>query len=405
MAARDQAIFLEMAVGIQRARKRKQYDSDSDSDIDHSTNRGNKLKRDARFVREGQLGAADGLNVFAETIDYNGYRREIISRNPPLLDAEGYEIDSDEDDDAAVQEAVAAAADDNPYAGIQLERLLAPLASVTDLASHPMLSLPFKNKALTELTGQGASWMHKENHALWKVKPLLIKLCGDHIWVDSGLMVTPNDADLFNDAFVARLAATQGVTLPNGADTAAAPHTHEKNGDTDMVDADKAATNGTSIKEEATKSGSSKVTETNTATAENEAAKGTTGGEEDAEEGFIHPLYLAPRSAHPEPNLGLPEAEADDLRRMLQMWVQKQEEVARGTRKLHEGLLRAERMRKTVMRWAKAEAHSGPNRDLSDGEDYYDREEWGLDEDLKKGHDEEEEDVQVQQQKKTRNRK
>lgn len=41
-------------------------DSDSDSDIDHSTNRGNKLKKRARFVREGQLGAADGSSMFTE---------------------------------------------------------------------------------------------------------------------------------------------------------------------------------------------------------------------------------------------------------------------------------------------------------------------------------------------------
>lgn len=97
-------------------------DSDSDSEIDHSTNRGSKLKRRARFVRQGQLGAADGLTVFTETIEHAGYRREIISHNPALIDDEGYEVDSDEDDDAAVQEAEAAAADQNPYAGIQLER-------------------------------------------------------------------------------------------------------------------------------------------------------------------------------------------------------------------------------------------------------------------------------------------
>ena len=41
---------------------------------------------------------------------------------------------------------------------------------------------------------------------------------------------------------------------------------------------------------------------------------------------------------------------------------------------------------------------------LSDGEDWYDKEEWGLTEDLKKGQDEEEEDT-TQTQKKTRNRK
>jgi hypothetical protein len=42
---------------------------------------------------------------------------------------------------------------------------------------------------------------------------------------------------------------------------------------------------------------------------------------------------------------------------------------------------------------------------MSDGEDWYDKEEWGLDEDLKKGQDEEEEDNTTQQPKKTRARK
>lgn len=122
-----------------------------------------------------------------------------------------------------------------------------------------------------------------------------------------------------------------------------------------------------------------------------------------ADELFIHPIFLAPKTAHPDRDQGLPEQEAEDVRRLLQHYVQKQEEVCRGTRKLYEGLLKAERQRKTVLGWAKAEAHCGPNRDMSDGEDWYDQEEWRLTEDLKKGQDEEEEDT-TQTQKKTRNR-
>lgn len=120
-------------------------------------------------------------------------------------------------------------------------------------------------------------------------------------------------------------------------------------------------------------------------------------------ESFIHPMFLAPKSAHPERDLGLPEQEAEDVRRLLQLYVQKQEEVCRGARRLYEGLLKADRLRQTVLAWSKAEAHCGPNRDMSDGEDWYDKEEWGLTEDLKKGQDEEEEDT-TQTQKKTRNR-
>lgn len=124
---------------------------------------------------------------------------------------------------------------------------------------------------------------------------------------------------------------------------------------------------------------------------------------------FIHPLFLAPPSARPDRNLGLPEAEAEDVRRLVQLYVQKQEEICRGATRLHKGLLKADRLRRTVLQWAKAEAHCGPHRDMSDGEDWYDKDEWGLTEDLKKGQDEEEEDTHTtaaaQQQKKTRNRR
>jgi hypothetical protein len=119
---------------------------------------------------------------------------------------------------------------------------------------------------------------------------------------------------------------------------------------------------------------------------------------------YIHPLFLAPTSARPDRDLGLPETEAEEVRRLLQAFVQKQEEVCRGSKRLYEGLLRADRLRKTVYQWSKYEAHTGPNRDMSDGEDWYDKEEWGLEEDLKKGQDEEEEDT-TQPAKKTRARR
>jgi hypothetical protein len=53
----------------------------------------------------------------AQEIDHAGYRRHIVSRNPPQLD----EYD-DEDDDEVDEEADAEAAERNPYAGMKLER-------------------------------------------------------------------------------------------------------------------------------------------------------------------------------------------------------------------------------------------------------------------------------------------
>lgn len=99
----------------------------------------------------------------------------------------------------------------------------------------------------------------------------------------------------------------------------------------------------------------------------------------------IHPLYTVPTSALPDRNFGLPEPEAEETRRILSALVQKQEEVARGASALYEGLLKAQRLSKTVWRWCRAEGHVG---EMSDGEDWVDLEEWGLEVGLKKGMEE-----------------
>jgi hypothetical protein len=102
-----------------------------------------------------------------------------------------------------------------------------------------------------------------------------------------------------------------------------------------------------------------------------------------------HPLYLVSDLVRPDANFGLPPNEAEDTRRLLWSYVQKQEETVRGFEHMLESLLRACRMKEDVFEWCKAEGHVG---ELSDGEDWYDREKWGLaeGEDLKKGADEDE---------------
>lgn len=57
-----------------------------------------------------------------QRIEYGGYHREIISRNPPLVDEDGYEVDS-EDDDERAEAAIAAAAEMDPYSSIHIERM------------------------------------------------------------------------------------------------------------------------------------------------------------------------------------------------------------------------------------------------------------------------------------------
>ncbi|TQB72404.1 hypothetical protein MPDQ_006891 [Monascus purpureus] len=102
-----------------------------------------------------------------------------------------------------------------------------------------------------------------------------------------------------------------------------------------------------------------------------------------------HPLFLVSDTILPDPNFGLPPNEAEDTRRLLWSYIQKQEETVRGFEHMLECLLRACRMKGEVWEWCKAEGHVG---EMSDGEDWYDPERWGLapGEELKKGADEDE---------------
>ncbi|KAI0849806.1 RXT2-like protein [Daldinia vernicosa] len=499
----QQVLFSETIAAMKKARKRKAYESDSDSEIHYHGNRGHKLMKRARFVHEGQLAPPSGPEVYKEIVNHAGYQRAIISRNPVLIDDEGYQIDSD-DDQEYIQDVADAAAEFNPYANVRLENILAPLTSVTDLPTHPTLSRPYSTKTLTDLTKQACNIMHKENAALWRVKHLQTKLVGDHIWAPCDMMLGPNDIELYRDDYMDSNSQAQGsvksdtnmlpledtrtktnkntAVIGNEDVSGGPPETiangAKPDGDTTMIDAEPPTDADTSAPEPTTQAakvnaegqkrniegdvlvdalnGSEEkktgvdATDTQQSTVANTDINGakethstesTSGlaadsaalagqgpvdkvahhsqvGEGTENEGSravsvmsvfteetpIHPLFLHPRSARPDRDLGIPEAEAEDMRRLLQLYVQKQEEVCRGAKRLYEGLLRADRMRKTVLQWSKYEAHVGPNRDMSDGEDWYDKEEWGLEDDLKKGADEEEEDT-AQPTKKTRTRR
>jgi len=84
--ASQQILFAETIAGMKKAFKRKAYgnlspalrldnspltllawvESDSDSEIENHGNRGNKLKKRARFARQGQLAPTDGPSFYRE---------------------------------------------------------------------------------------------------------------------------------------------------------------------------------------------------------------------------------------------------------------------------------------------------------------------------------------------------
>ncbi|KAI9674552.1 MAG: hypothetical protein M1817_001890 [Caeruleum heppii] len=540
--AAQAALIADTIAGMKRAVARRDDSSDSDDAILRPTNRGNKLKRRAKYVREGRLDLPNGPRVYKRKIDHAGYKRSILSRNPHLFDDFGDEILAEDAD----ENAELAAAELNPYADIRLEYTLAPLTSAAELPNHPTLSLPYLTETLTDMAQQAEDMVHKEKTALWRMKHLLTDFRGDESWIPCGILESEQDASLFDlalrgmqqdppapmtqpspqclptktagqtpdDGDGQRDTEIQGDGLPEtksvveamssstakpseaaesiseevkdddvamkDADAPANASTENKqslstgakvepgmteesnepktapeagapssnNGDTAMnskeaptEENNETLHDGASVEEEtrieapseapaAAEDGQERTDEQGENGHENEKADGqdqepppaphrmTTRAQAQAASDntttsrtrspsptesipFIHPLFTLSASAHPDRDVGLPPSEADETRALLLMYVQKQEEVCRGSEKLYEGLLKANRLRKTVLKWTKAEAHVG---EMSDGEDWYDKEEWGLDEDLKKGH-EDEEDEGTTQGKKTRQRR
>ena len=118
----------------------------------------------------------------------------------------------------------------------------------------------------------------------------------------------------------------------------------------------------------------------------------------------VHPFFIPPASALPDSTVGLVSPNlADEARRQLSLYVQKQSEVVRQSNELLKGLRRALRLKNTVWDWCRNEAHVG---EMSDGEDWVDMEKWDLDTPLRKGEEVDDDDTNAGMvAKKTRNRR
>jgi len=98
----------------------------------------------------------------------------------------------------------------------------------------------------------------------------------------------------------------------------------------------------------------------------------------------IHPWFTAPTTSIPSSDLSLPASEAEETRKLLLLYCQKQEQTIRALENLAFGLQKADRLRKFVYESAKASEHlveDGKGNlvtEMSDGEDWYDPTEWGL---------------------------
>ncbi|RAH45512.1 uncharacterized protein BO95DRAFT_443196 [Aspergillus brunneoviolaceus CBS 621.78] len=518
----QQALILDTILGMKRALHKENDYSGPDDPITQPTNRGNKLRANAKFVREGALGYIHPEDLYKQKIEHGGFTRYILQRNPVRYDSEGDELDDDDED----SEADAAAAEENPFSEIALENFMCPLKHPSELPTHPSMSHAYTSKAMLHMTQAIEAKLRQERALLWRARNLHRQFLGDSSWMACGMVETSADRWIFEprvastthspslnqsgpNGTTASLPTSKPTTETDGTQgsssvTEASQPSHAAQNETsqsqpaadedvEMTDAQDHRTNqvhhlpkldqtrepkseevdtpvgdlphhsettkqetqvngshlanSTKIvedqlpdsdrtlhregKADSNSNGTASVTQPDPEHRPDAAGDDTDKDAEmqddeispepprrmttraqtnaanphqDDESGPLspapsddtlgslptpHPLFLIPESVRPDPNFGLPPNEAEDTRRLLWSYVQKQEETVRGFEHMLDCLFRACRMKEDVFEWCKAEGHVG---ELSDGEDWYDREKWGLaeGEDLKKGADEDE---------------
>jgi len=358
--------------------------------------------------------------------------------------------------------------------------LLAPLDSAADLPSHPSLAYIYTSRTLNELLQQSLEKICEEQAHTAKLKNLLAKFLGDDPFInlekvhwteeDHAAMARERSEGIFrqfaeltsngNGRADATTGAETNGKLVNGTPkpaengvetndvegsgpvngiTASGPRdavcssenkdTHQATQDIGMEDDDTRVSKSedqSSHDEEMREASAPSEPRRMTTRSANQNNGGSPAPPSEAPSIEIDPFFFPPDYKVNRDN-GLPAAEAEETRRLLSAAVQRQDEFLRGLKKVQDGLLRAESMRKKVWDWCRTmegmreyhkhltevsrdadlrpyDVDTGDGVGLSDGEDWYDMDGWKLEEPLEKGREEEDEGDIVNHGKKTRRR-
>ncbi|RMZ87139.1 hypothetical protein DV736_g5641, partial [Chaetothyriales sp. CBS 134916] len=383
----------------------------TDDPIAAATNRGNKLKKGANNVHAGALAYPHGPTGYKEQIEHAGYTRYILTRNPKRHND-----------------------------GVRIEELLRPLTHPSELATHPTLSIPYLDSALPDMVKSLDDKLRQERANLWRAKMLHRQLVGDENWVPCGAVETSDDWDLFEPRYPPAVDQSRKRKLSEPQDRRPAQKSAPAIADPDAGNDDSPdrglqngsgngngdnvlSTNGvhnnkqanSDEEEENMAEGADKPDDddsnsvspappprriTRALAAENTSTAPTpplspTPSETTIDSGLLtaDPLFLIPRQFATVRRLPailqalqLSAEEVLDTRRLLFMYIQKQEESVRGFEAVLGKLIKATRMKDQLWEMCKAEGHIGQ---CSDGEDWIDAAAWGeREEDLKKGKDE-----------------
>lgn len=302
------------------------------------------------------------------------------------------------------------------------------------------MSVPYTSKHLTNLANEAGALWRREQITIARAKQLFVKLQGDstfapaalaamldapicssgsngtaqramngdslpashvgaHDMLDGTRDLEMEDAGQPSGVQEGKTNGTTDADLPNGTELETNGIAHEEDPDQIKENGEGPQSPGGDDASDDTSQAAHRMT---TRARAHAASSPSAPGSPSNLGGQVHPLFLFSTDSLPDRDFGLPPNEAEETRMLLMAYVQKQEEVSRATSDLYQGLMQADRMRRDVFKWCKAEGHVG---EMSDGEDWCDNEEWGLDHDLIKGRDEEEDETANTGKKSTRQRR
>ncbi|CAN6651220.1 hypothetical protein TRVA0_025S00342 [Trichomonascus vanleenenianus] len=296
-------------------------DSEEESIGPAFSNRGHKLKRDAREVYEGRMvpTAEDGYGV--KVVQYAGQKRAVIYKKRKVSHAKAKELALVSGEDAAVFEEEIEDAEDelNPYGSIKLEDLLAPVSHPSEVPTHAGVSRTFTTNTISKLAMTALDIICEEQKHVVQFSKLMAAFLGDD----------------------------PRYVLPRKLDLPEYDHLNEDN----EVAKRQSETNGTKTNDNKTPDGEVKGEGEETNGAERRITRNQTNQE-------VDPFFAMPR-VKIDRDFGISREAAEETRQLTQIAQQRSEEFIRCMTNVRMGLLRADRFRSMVYGWCKEMSGDG----------------------------------------------
>lgn len=195
--------------------------------------------------------------------------------------------------------------EDDAYHGIAIEDILAPINDPAEVVSHPAHRITFRRQALPILASHALQTISTEHEHRVQLSRLLTAFLGD----DPSLIMEKYESEVVGTSLQTPL----GLAANTMAEDGAVPV--------------KAMTRKTAAAEESSAIASD----------------------------FVTPSY--------DRNLGMPQDEAEEARRLLQAALDRSEEYLRCMQRVRSGLVKADRYRTRTWRWCKDSVKSNERHD------------------------------------------